>query len=120
LNQRHGRGVFSREETFMPIFRLVPIARPDDPSWDRAPNHGEIVVRASSSGEARAIAAMEESVAAGARKLQSTTQVIASAFRDPLLYSVIEDESGEFPAAGPIRMVKGTFSFPKPVVGHGD
>jgi hypothetical protein len=104
----------------MPIYRLVPTARPDDPGWDRAPNQGEVVVRASSSGEARAIAAMEESLAAGARTLPSTTQVTASAFRDPALYTVVEDESGEFPAAGPVRAVKSNFSFARPVVGHED
>jgi hypothetical protein len=63
---------------------------------------------------------MEEAVAAGARTLHSTTQVTASAFRDPLLYSVVEDESGEFPAAGPVRALKGNFTFAKPVVGHDD
>jgi hypothetical protein len=104
----------------MPIYRLVPAAQPDDPSWDRAPCHGEVLVRASSSGEARAIAAMEEAVAGGARKLHSTTQVIASAFRDPLLYTVIEDESGEFPAAGPVRVVRGNFTFAKHVTEHDD
>lgn len=104
----------------MPIYRLVPVARPEDPSWDRAPSHGEVFVRASSSGEARAIAAMEEAVAAGARPLHSTTQVIASAFRDPLLYTVIEDESGGFPAVGPARVVKGSFSFAKHVTEHDD
>ena len=34
----------------MPVYRLVPIAAADDPNWDRAVNHGEIVVRAASSG----------------------------------------------------------------------
>jgi hypothetical protein len=104
----------------MPIYRLVPTARPDDPGWDRAPNHGEVLVRAASSGEARAIAALEESLAAGAHGTLSTTQVIASAFRDPLLYAVHEDESGEFPAVGPVRVVKGSFHFDRPVIGHTD
>lgn len=104
----------------MPIYRLVPAALPADPTWDRAPNHGEVLVRASSSGEARAIAAMEEAIAAGSRTLHSTTQVTASAFRDPLLYSVIEDESGAFPSIGPVRVVRGNFTFAKPMVGHED
>jgi len=30
------------------LYRLVPTARPDDSNWDRAPNRGEVVVRARS------------------------------------------------------------------------
>ena len=42
----------------MPIYRLLPSAPPDDPNWDRALNQGEVVVRAASSGAARAMAAL--------------------------------------------------------------
>jgi hypothetical protein len=96
----------------MSVYRLVPIARSDDPNWDRAINQGEIVVRATSSGEARAIAALEEARAAVSHIPKSTTQVTASALRDPLLYGVIDDASGEFPASGPIKVLRGNFQFP--------
>lgn len=96
----------------MPVYRLVPIAAPDDPNWDRALNQGEVVVRASSSGEARAIAALEEARAAIGKMPQSTTQVRASALRDEKLYAVRDDHSGEFPAAGPVQVLRAHFSFP--------
>jgi hypothetical protein len=44
----------------MTIYRLVPSAPADDPNWGLAINHGEVVVRAHTTGEARAIAALEE------------------------------------------------------------
>jgi hypothetical protein len=96
----------------MPIYRLIPIADPDDPHWDRALNQGEVVVRASSSGEARAIAALEEARVAIGGIPNSTTQVTASAFRDEKLYAVRDDTSGAFPAAGPVQVLAGNFSFP--------
>jgi hypothetical protein len=45
---------------------------------------------------------------------KTTTQVVASALRDPLLYTVVDDTSGEFEAAGPVRVVRGSFHFPDP------
>ena len=103
----------------MPIYILRPTARPDDPNWGRAINQGEIIVRASSSGEARAIAALEEAAMATGRFPKTTTQVVASALRDPLLYTVVDDTSGEFEAAGPVRVVRGSFHFPDPY-GNGE
>jgi hypothetical protein len=102
----------------MPVYRLVPIAEPDDPNWDRALNQGEVVVRASSSGEARAMAALEEARAATGAIPNSTTQVRASAFRDEKLYTVRDDHSGEFPAAGPVQVLRAHFTFPENFVGH--
>lgn len=96
----------------MPIFVLKPSAPPNDPSWDRAFNQGEVVVRATSTGEARALAALEEMAAVTGEFPKTTTQVVASAFRDPLLYTVVEDTSGEFPAAGPVQVLRGNFRFP--------
>jgi hypothetical protein len=98
----------------MPIYILRPTARSDDPNWGRAINQGEIVVRASSSGEARAMAALEEASAATGKFPKTTTRVVASALRDPVLYTVVEDTSGRFEAAGPVRVVRGTFHFPDP------
>ena len=96
----------------MPIYRLVPTAAPDDPRWQNALHQGELLVRASSSGEARAIAALEEASLAQKQLPRSTTLVIASAFRDEKLYTVIEDVSGSYSAIGPTRVLTGTFHFP--------
>src|SRR5690242_10564953 len=37
------------------VYRLVPIAEPDDPNWQNAPSHGEIVVAARTAGDARIV-----------------------------------------------------------------
>ena len=96
----------------MPIFRLVPSADPSDPAWTLSINQGEVIVRAASSGEARAIAALQEASVAVGGIPKGTQQVAASAFRDEKLYTVREDDSGEFPEAGPYEVLRGTFSFP--------
>ncbi len=61
------------------LFRLVPRAAPHDRNWGRAANRGEIIVRARSSGKARAPAARAEARATGAPTV-STTQLFAGAF----------------------------------------
>ena len=94
------------------IYRLVPIAAPDDPNWDRATNQGEVVVRALSSGDARAVAAYGEAQAINLREARATTGVIASAFRDAKLYTVHLDTSGEFADEGPRRVLRATFEVP--------
>jgi hypothetical protein len=99
------------------VYRLVPIAPPDDTGWGGALYQGEIVVRARSSGEARALAARAEAAAAG--EARTTTQVVASALREPRLYAVRRDGSGQFPDAGEPGVLRGTFSF-SPMVTHGD
>ena len=96
----------------MPIFKLIPSADPSDPAWTMSINQGEVIVRAPSSGEARAIAALQEASVAVGGIPKATTQVTASAFRDEKLYTVREDDSGEFPEAGPYEVLRGTFSFP--------
>jgi len=58
------------------------------------------------------MAALEEDAAATNQFPRATTQVVASAFRDSNLYAVVDDASGEFPAAGPVRVLRGTFKFP--------
>jgi hypothetical protein len=68
----------------MRTFRLAP-ARPGS-HWGLARNSGEVLVRACTSGEARAVAAAEE--AAGLRGPGSSFNPAASAFRDPKLYAV--------------------------------
>lgn len=68
----------------MRTFRLVP-TRPG-PHWGLARNAGEVSVRARTSGEARTLAAAEES--SELRRLGSSIDPAASAFRDPKLYAV--------------------------------
>lgn len=68
----------------MRTFRLVP-TRPG-PHWGLSRNRGEVLVRARTSGEARALAAAEEAAELG--RLGSSIDPAASAFRDPKLYAV--------------------------------
>jgi hypothetical protein len=96
----------------MTIYRLLPSAPADDPGWDLALNHGEVVVHAHSSGEARAIAALEEASIRAHGVPPTTTQVVASAFRNEKLYTVVEDDSGVFDDSGPVRVLRGEFLFP--------
>jgi hypothetical protein len=104
----------------MPIFRLIPVADPTDGNWDRALNQGEIVVRAASSGEARAIAAIAEASAATGVRPELTTQVQASALMDEKLYAVREEQIGQYPAHGPSVLLSGSFHFPDGYISHED
>ena len=96
----------------MPIYRLIPTAAANDPAWELSLNQGEVVVRADSTGEARAVAALEEAAARGAAFPLSTTQVIASAFRDDKLYTVLDEHSRTFAPDGPIGVLDADFHFP--------
>jgi len=100
----------------MTVYRLIPTADPDDPNWDRAINHGEVVVLAQSTGEARAVAALAEAVWFSEGVPRATTQVTASAFMDERLYTVVEDDTGTFPDTGPVRVLVGNFSMPEDFV----
>ena len=100
----------------MPIYRLIPSARADDPAWSMAVNQGEVVVRANSTGEARAIASLEEASQYTGGVPRVTKQVQASAFRNENLYSVVLDTTNRFPNAGPVRVLSGNFSFPDDLV----
>ena len=93
------------------LYRLVPAAAADDPNWDRAPNHGEVVVRAYSPADARIVAAEAEGdfPERDAKPGDGNTTAFASAFRDDKLYKVIEEgEGGE----GERGVVTGDLSFP--------
>jgi hypothetical protein len=87
------------------LYRLIPIAGPDDTNWDRAPNRGEVVVRARSSGDARVVAAQAETE--DGRAGIFTTAVSASAFLDEKLYAVRDEASGRYPIDGPREVVEG-------------
>ncbi|WP_299640053.1 hypothetical protein [Devosia sp.] len=104
----------------MTIYRLVPVAPADDPHWDLALNQGEVVVHAHSPGEARAIAALEEASYLAGQIPKSTTQVVASAFRDEKLYAVKEESDSEFEDAGPVRVLRADFRVPDNYVPHTD
>ncbi|MGR9166959.1 hypothetical protein [Rhizobium leguminosarum] len=76
------------------IYRLEPIAAPDDPRWDNSPGHGTVVVAARTAGDARIVAAARELdfMEVDAAPAEDVTTVNASAFRDDKLYAVIEIE----------------------------
>lgn len=95
------------------VYRLVPSARPNDPNWDLATNQGEVIVRALSSGDARAVAAEGEANAIMPKAPRGTTQEEASAFRNEKLYDVVEDDSGAFPATGPRAVLRAIFEVPE-------
>jgi hypothetical protein len=104
----------------MSVYRLIPAAAPDDPNWDRAFDQGEVVVRAGSAGEARAIAAIAEAAAALGREPELTTQVGHSALMDDKLYAVREEDIGQYPAEGPSEVLSAAFRFPTGYTMHDD
>ena len=92
------------------LYRLVPIASPMDTNWDSAPNQGEVVVRARSSGDARVVAAEAEldytEIDALPGDGNSTTS--SSAFRNEKLYTVVDETDPAYAVEGPREVVAGT------------
>lgn len=92
------------------LYRLVPFANAADRNWDLAPNQGEVVVRARSSGDARVVAAEAEldylEVDALPGDGNSTTS--SSAFRNEKLYTVVDVSDPAYPVEGPREVVAGT------------
>jgi hypothetical protein len=82
----------SKGDELLNIYRLEPIAAPDDPRWDNAPGHGVVTVAARSSGDARLVAASQELdyMEIDAKPAEDVTTGMASAFRSEKLYTVIE------------------------------
>jgi hypothetical protein len=78
------------------IYRLEPIAAPDDPRWANSPGHGIVVVAARTTGDARIVAASRELdfMEVDAAPADDVTTVNASAFRDDKLYTVIQIDRG--------------------------
>ncbi|MBB2673743.1 UNVERIFIED_ORG: hypothetical protein GGE44_003312 [Rhizobium esperanzae] len=74
------------------IYRLEPIAAPDDPRWDNSPGHGIVVVAARTPGDARIVATARELdfMEVDAAPAEDVTTANASAFRHDKLYTVIE------------------------------
>ena len=82
----------SRGDERLNIYRLEPIAAPDDPRWDNAPGHGVVTVAARSTGDARLVAASQELdyMEIDAKPAEDVTTGMASAFRSEKLYTVVE------------------------------
>lgn len=78
------------------VYRLEPVAAPDDPRWENAPSHGTVVVAARTAGDARVVAAGAELdyLEIDALPGEDVSTSNASAFRDEKLYTVIEVEHG--------------------------
>ncbi|MDN2565383.1 hypothetical protein N1F89_04050 [Aquibium sp. A9E412] len=93
----------------MPIYRLEPSAAPDDPRWDNAPTQGTVIVRAESPADARLVASEAEAdfLEVDAKPGDGVSTSFASAFRNPLLYSVVEDTGTRFAAEGPRAVLEG-------------
>ncbi|RYC04553.1 hypothetical protein [Ciceribacter ferrooxidans] len=86
------------------IYRLVPLEELDGLNWQNAPSHGEVVVRGRSAGDARIVAMEGES---DLPEVHAKPAEDVSAFRSDKLYSLVRDESGRYPAAGPHGVVAG-------------
>ncbi|WP_117192224.1 hypothetical protein [Rhizobium terrae] len=95
------------------VYRLVPIARADDPNWQnaraRGEAHGEVIVRAKTTGDARLVASQAELdfMEIDAAPSEGNSTEMASAFRSEKLYTVIEDNSGRFAQNGPRGVIGG-------------
>ncbi|MDQ1183352.1 hypothetical protein [Agrobacterium larrymoorei] len=76
------------------VYKLAPVAKADDPHWDKGASYGEVLVAARSSGDARIVAteAQPDASAATAQPFEDVSTRFASAFRDETLYTVIEVE----------------------------
>lgn len=75
------------------MYRLSPLAAPDDPNWQNASYQGEVVVAARSSGDARIVASQAELdfLEIDAKPAEGVTTDMASAFRSEKLYTVVEE-----------------------------
>ncbi|OWW04775.1 hypothetical protein ATY81_02010 [Rhizobium sp. R72] len=97
--QRHDAAAAAFEGSegeLLNIYRLEPLAAPDDPRWGNATNHGIVVVAARTAGDARIVAATRELdfMEVDAAPAEDVTTSNASAFRDDKLYSVVEIDRG--------------------------
>lgn len=92
------------------LYRLVPLAGASDTNWDLAPNQGEVVVRARSSGDARVVAAAAELdyLEIDALPADGNSTTSSSAFRNEKLYTVVDETDPSYPVEGPREVVAGT------------
>jgi hypothetical protein len=84
------------ENEVLNIYRLVPIAPPNDARWHNAPSVGEVIVAARTAGDARIVAAGRELdfQEIDALPAEDVTTRNASIYRDEKAYTVIEIEHG--------------------------
>ncbi len=88
------------------IYRLTPNPPQNEEAFELSRDQGMVIVRALSTGDARLVAAEAEAAASGhSGKLD--TQLSASAFMDPTLYSVQRLDGSEFPSSGERQMLAG-------------
>ncbi|MCD2173564.1 hypothetical protein [Rhizobium sp. C4] len=94
----------------MRIYRLFPVADPEDPNWAVSPCQGEVVVRAKSRSDARTVATTAEADFQGksVKKGEGTLTTGAAAFLNESLYTVIEDMTGRYPNEGPRAILSGS------------
>ena len=95
------------------LFRLVPVAAPDDPNWALAGNMGEVVVRAFSPADARVVAAQAELdfTEIDSMPAEGNSTRDSSAFRNERLYTVREQKPTiDIRQEGPRGVVEGTVS----------
>ncbi|MGJ7041003.1 hypothetical protein J2Y63_004275 [Shinella sp. BE166] len=92
------------------LYRLIPIASATDTNWDLAPNQGEVVVRARSSGDARVVAAEAELdyLEIDALPADGNSTTSSSAFRNEKLYTVVDETDPAYPLDGAREVVAGT------------
>lgn len=99
-----------RPQDRLKLYRLVPVAKAGDPTWDGAENQSEIIVRAFSAPDARVAAGEADSdvTQIDASPTDANASRDASAFCNERLYAVVEmlDHLG-IAAAGPRGVVEG-------------
>ncbi|MGE0586633.1 MAG: hypothetical protein AB7O39_15980 [Flavobacteriaceae bacterium] len=91
------------------IYRLEPIAQPQDNNWDLAPSQGTVIVRARSPADARIVAseAEDDFLLGSAKPARGASTRFASAFRSEKLYGVFEDDSTGFAPEGERGLLRG-------------
>ncbi|WP_367716636.1 hypothetical protein AB2N04_01785 [Nitratireductor sp. GISD-1A_MAKvit] len=96
----------------MGIYKLQPLAEPTDSNWDRAPCHGEVIVRALSPADARIVASEAEPdfLETDALPGDGVSTRFASAFRDDKLYTVVGMKDSGFPEDGQRAVLSGRIS----------
>lgn len=90
------------------IYRLAPIAHATDPNFDLAQFHGDVTVRARSSGDARLVAAEAEAAFAKQDPSMITTEFSASAFLNAHLYGVSQVTAAGYDPEGERQLLEGT------------
>lgn len=97
----------------MPIYRLYPLAEPGASNWDIARNHGEVVVRAKTSGDARLVAAEAEvDLARRHDENDDINSIRASAFTNEKLYGVQQISDGGLDPQGERGLMEGNLRLP--------